>query len=105
MNDLLWLANHPLRGNVACIPTSRNPDTQEGLESRLSVGIHIILAELPHSIELELKKLHWTRMDFGRASTLELLQGLSISQEVLRPSELHLSLYSTKNEIGSTIWS
>jgi hypothetical protein len=58
------------------IPTSRNPDTLEELESRLSVIIHRILAELPHSIELELEKLHRTQTDSGRASTLELLQGL-----------------------------
>jgi hypothetical protein len=36
---------------------------------------------------------------------LELLQGLPISQEVIRPSEPHLSLYPTKNELGSTIGS
>jgi hypothetical protein len=40
------------------IPISRDPNTLEGLESRLSVGIHRIPAELPHSIELELGKLH-----------------------------------------------
>jgi hypothetical protein len=44
-------------------------------------------------------------MDSGRAFTLELLRGLPTSQEVLRPSEPHLSLYSTKNELGSTIGS
>jgi hypothetical protein len=43
------------------IPTSQNPDTPEGLESQLSVRIHKILAELPHSTELELGKLHRTR--------------------------------------------
>jgi hypothetical protein len=37
MNDLLWLVIHPLRGNVAGIPTSENPDTLEGLKSQLSV--------------------------------------------------------------------
>jgi hypothetical protein len=36
------------------LPTSRNPDTPEGLKSRLSVVIHKILAELLHSTELEL---------------------------------------------------
>jgi hypothetical protein len=36
------------------IPTNRNPDTPEGLKSQLSVGIHRILAKLPHSIEPEL---------------------------------------------------
>jgi hypothetical protein len=55
MNDLLWLANHPFWGNVVGIPTSQNPDTPEGLESRLSVRIHKIPAELPHSTELELE--------------------------------------------------
>jgi hypothetical protein len=53
--------------------TSQNPDTLEGLESRLSVGIHRIPAELPHLIELELGKLCQTQMDSSRASTLELL--------------------------------
>jgi hypothetical protein len=69
------------------IPTSQDPDTLEGLESRLSVEIRRISAELPHSIELELRKLYQTQMDFGRASALELLRGLSTSREVLRPSE------------------
>jgi hypothetical protein len=55
------------------IPTSWDPDTLEGLESRLSIGIHRILVELPHSTELELEKLHRTRMDSGRAFVLELL--------------------------------
>jgi hypothetical protein len=55
------------------ILTSWNPDTPDGLDSRLSVRIHRIPAELPHSTELELRKLRQTRMDFGRASTLELL--------------------------------
>jgi hypothetical protein len=40
------------------IPTSRDPKTPEGLESQLSVGIHRIPAELLHSTELELGKLH-----------------------------------------------
>jgi hypothetical protein len=44
-------------------------------------------------------------MDSGRASVLELLGGLLTSWEVLRPSEPVLSLYSTKNELGSTIGS
>jgi hypothetical protein len=35
------------------ILTSQNPDTPEGLEQRLFVGIHWILAELPHSSKLE----------------------------------------------------
>jgi hypothetical protein len=79
MNDLLWLTNHPLRGNVVGIPTSQDPDIPEGLKSWLSVRIRRIPAELLHSIELELKKLCWIRMDSGRASALELLQGLSTS--------------------------
>jgi hypothetical protein len=103
MNDLLWLINHPLWGNVTGILTSLNPDTPEGLEGRLSVRIHRILTELPHSTELELKKLCRTRTDSGRASTLELLQELLTSREVLRPSEPHISLYSTKIEFGSPL--
>jgi hypothetical protein len=35
------------------IPTSWNLDTPEGLKQRLSVGIHRILVELPHSSKLE----------------------------------------------------
>jgi hypothetical protein len=61
------------------ILTSRDPDTPGGLESRLSVRIRRIPAELPYLTELELGKLHRTRMDSGRASTLELLQGLPTS--------------------------
>jgi hypothetical protein len=60
---------------------------------------------LPHSTKLELRKIHQTRMDSGRAFTLELPGGLPTSREVLQPSEPHLSLYSTKNELGSTIGS
>jgi hypothetical protein len=63
MNDLLWLANHPLWGNVVGIPTSWNPDTPKGLKSRPSLIIHRILVELPHSIDLELEKLCQTQMD------------------------------------------
>jgi hypothetical protein len=66
MHDLLW-------GNVVGIPTSRDPDTPEGLESRLSIKICRIPTELPHSTELELRKLRRTRMDSGRDSALELL--------------------------------
>jgi hypothetical protein len=87
------------------IPTSRDPDTPEGLESWLSIRIRIILAKLPHSTELELGKLHRTRMESDRASVLVLLGGLSTCQEVFRPSEPRLSLYSTKNKLGSTIGS
>jgi hypothetical protein len=55
------------------ILTSWDLDTPEGLEIRLSVRIHRILAELSHSTELELEKLRRARTDSGRASTLELL--------------------------------
>jgi hypothetical protein len=55
------------------ISTGWNPNTPEGLESRLSARIRRIPAELPHSTKLELGKLRQTRMDFGRASALELL--------------------------------
>jgi hypothetical protein len=79
MNDLLWLANHPLWGNVASIPTSQIPDMPEGLESRSSVGNHRIPTELPHSTEQELGELSKTLMDYGRASVLELLRGLPTS--------------------------
>jgi hypothetical protein len=72
-------------------PISQNPDTPEGLESRFSVGIHRIPAELPHSTELELGKLRSTQMDSGRALALELL----------RPSEPHHSLYSTRMNLGA----
>jgi hypothetical protein len=101
MIDLLLLVNHPLRGNVVGIPTSQNLDTPEGLESRLSVGIHRIPAELPHSIKPKLKKLCRTQMDSDRASTLELLRGLPTSREVLRPSEPCLSHYSTRMNLGA----
>jgi hypothetical protein len=74
------------------IPTKKNLDTPEGLESWLSVKIHGILAELPHSTELELRKLRQTRMDLGRASVLELLRGLLTSREVIQPLEPCLSL-------------
>jgi hypothetical protein len=52
------------------IPTSRDPNTPEGLESRLSIEIHRILAELLHSTELELRKLHRIRMDSVELSCL-----------------------------------
>jgi hypothetical protein len=38
------------------IPISQNPDTLEGLESWLFVGIHRILTELPHSTKPEPEK-------------------------------------------------
>jgi hypothetical protein len=87
------------------IPISQNPDTPEGLKVQLSVRIHRLLAELPHSTKLELERLHRTRTDFGKASMLELLHGLLARWEVLRPSEPRRSLYTTKNELGSTIGS
>jgi hypothetical protein len=65
--------------------TCWDPDTLEGLESRLSVRIHRILTELPHLTELKLRKLHRIRMDSSRTSALELLQGLPTSREVLPP--------------------
>jgi hypothetical protein len=83
--------------------TSQDPNTCEGLESEHFVGTHRIPAELPQLTELWHGKLCQFRMDSGRASALELLQGLLTSQEVLQPSEPRLSLYSTKNELGSTI--
>jgi hypothetical protein len=83
------------------IPTSQNPDTPEGPESQLSARIRNNLAELLHSTELELRKLHRTRTDFGRASALELLRGLPTSRDVLRPSETNLSLYSTRMNMGT----
>jgi hypothetical protein len=63
------------------------------------------LAELPHSADLELRKLCRARIDSGGASMLELLRGLPTIQEVLRPSEPCLSLYSIKKELGSAIGS
>jgi hypothetical protein len=84
---------------------SWNSNTLDGLEILFFVGIHRILAELPPLTELELRKVHRTQTDSGRPSTLELLRGLSTYQEVLWPSEPDLSLYSTKNKLGSTIGS
>jgi hypothetical protein len=92
MNGLLWLVNHPLWGNVVGLPTSWNPDTPEGLESRLSVEIHRIPVELPHLTKLEPEKLRRTQTDSRRASALELLWGL------LEP---RLSLYSTRMNLGA----
>jgi hypothetical protein len=67
------MENHPFRGNVVGIPISQNPDTPKELKSRLSVRIHGILIELPHSTELELGKLHRIQTDPDRVSALELL--------------------------------
>jgi hypothetical protein len=92
-----------LRKCFRIIPTSRNSNTLEGLESWSSVEIHRIPVELPHSTELELEKLYRTRTNSDKASMLELLGGLPTSREVLRHSEPCLSLYSTKNKLGSTM--
>jgi hypothetical protein len=88
MNGLLWLVNHSLWGNAAGIWTSWNPDTTNELKSRLSVGIGWILVELPHSTKPKPGKLHRSRMDSGRASTLEQVRGLPTSQENLQPQNL-----------------
>jgi hypothetical protein len=85
------------------IPTSQDPDTPEGLESRLSVIICRIPIEVLHSTELELRKLRRTQMDPSRASALELHRGLLPSRAVLQPLESRISLYSTKIEFGSTL--
>jgi hypothetical protein len=87
------------------IPTSRDPDTPEELKNQLFVRIHKVPAELPHSTQLELEKLRRIRTDSDGAFVLELLRGLLRSREILQPSEPHLSLYSKKNELGSTIGS
>jgi hypothetical protein len=80
------------------IPISQDPDTLVGLESWLSVRI---LAEVPHSTELELGKLHRIRTDSGRAFMLELLRGHPTSQKVLQPSEPRLSLSTLQRmELG-----
>jgi hypothetical protein len=55
---------------------SPNPDRLEGLESWLPVGIS---TELPHSTELELRKLHRTRADPDRVSVLELRRRIPTS--------------------------
>jgi hypothetical protein len=55
------------------IPTSKNLDTLEGLKNQFLIGIHRILAKVPHSTGSELRKLHRFQMDSGRASVLELL--------------------------------
>jgi hypothetical protein len=86
---------------VLHIPTSRNPDTPEGLESQFSARIHRIPVELPHSTELELRKLRRTRKDSGRAFALELLRGLPTSWKVPQPLEPHLFLYSTRMNLGA----
>jgi hypothetical protein len=101
MSDLLWLANHPLRGNVVGIPTSRNPDTLEGLESQLSIGIHRILAELLHSTEPELKKLCWTWMDSQSFRARATLRTPDKPGSPPALKTLSLSLYSTRMILGA----
>jgi hypothetical protein len=66
------------------IPISWDHDTPEGLERQLSIGIDKIMAELPHSTELDRRKLRRPRMDSGRASALELLRGHPTSPLALR---------------------
>jgi hypothetical protein len=83
------------------ILTIQNPDIPEGLERRFSVRIHIITAELPHSTELELRKLHQTETNSDAAFMLELLRGHPTSWEVLWPSEPYISLYSTRMNLGA----
>jgi hypothetical protein len=60
------------------VMSSDNPDKQglqytRGTLSQFSIGIHRIPVELPHSTDLELRKLRRTRTDSDRASSLELL--------------------------------
>jgi hypothetical protein len=53
------------------ILTNWNPDIPEGLESSFSVRIHRILAELPHSTELELRNSvepEWIQVELPRSS-------------------------------------
>jgi hypothetical protein len=69
-------------------PTSQNPDTLEGLESRLPVGIRRIPADLLQSTEREVGKLHRTLTDSGRASNLNLLRGHLTSQKSSGPQNL-----------------
>jgi hypothetical protein len=74
MNDLLWLVNHPLWGNVMGILTSQNPDTPKGLESQPSVRICKIPTEHPHQIEQELKNFvepEWIPAELPRSSYSE----------------------------------
>jgi hypothetical protein len=77
----------------------KSPTPRSGLQNTRGTSESVLYwnshnsVELLHSTELELRKLRRTRMDSGRASTLELFGGLPISREVLRPSEPHLSLY------------
>jgi hypothetical protein len=55
------------------IQTSQDPDTPKGLESQLSIRIRRILTEVPHSTEVELRKLYRIRMDSGSVVVLEQL--------------------------------
>jgi hypothetical protein len=67
---------------------SWDPNIPEGLESQLFVRIYRIPVELPHSTELELRKLHQIRMDSIRASALELHRGLPTSGKSSDPQNL-----------------
>jgi hypothetical protein len=72
--------------------TSRNPDTPEGLESRLSNRICRIPAELPHSIEQELGKLHPTRTDSGKVLSAKTHRRVSTGNtRAKRPEPLSVS--------------
>jgi hypothetical protein len=100
MNYLLWLVNHPLRGNVVGILTSQNPDTPKGFENRFSIRI---LTDLPHSTKPELEKTpsnpNGFQQSFHARATLRTLDKLG-SPLALRTSPLFL-LYNI--ELGSTI--
>jgi hypothetical protein len=80
-----------------CILTSQNSDTPEALESRFSVRIHRIPAELPHSTELELRKF-W--QSFHARATVRTPDKPG-TPPALSTSPLSL-LY--KNDLGNTIW-
>jgi hypothetical protein len=75
------------------IPTSRNPNTSEGLENWLSVRIHRILAELPHSIEPE-----WIPVELLRSSYEE------GSRQAKRPSSTQsLTTLLTRLYLATTL--
>jgi hypothetical protein len=87
------------------ILTSRNLDTLEGHEQRLSAGIRAFTLE-----QTRAEKSCRTPKDSGRASTLELRGGLPIGQEALQPSKPHhspdkatLSCYTKKESFASGI--
>jgi hypothetical protein len=83
------------------ILTSHNPDTPEGLESWLSVGIRRIPPELPHSTELEPKSPsnpNGFRQSFHAQATLRAPDKPG-SPPALKTSLL--SLYSTRMNLGA----